>query len=149
MRFIYHILIISFGLSGCAALSGYHGNDAPDNKIAQIRAHISSREEVSAALGSPNATSLDNNRLWLYVSYQTRAWLPTFENEVSRRIVAIHFDPNGKVSLIRKLSEKNGRLIDFEPSTTPTPIAEVNWIQRLFSNIGRVTPGSLPGGGAP
>ena len=151
MRFIYHILILAgaVGLIGCAPLQGYHGNDAPDDKLAQIRPNVSGHAEVNAALGSPNTTSLDGKRLWLYVSYETYAWLPTFETESARRIVAVHFKPDGKVRRIRKLSAINGRIIDFVPDTTPTPIAEVNWIQRLFSNIGRVTPGNLPGSNAP
>ncbi len=157
MRFLYHRravrhifigLLTGFALSGCA-LKGYHGNEAPNSDLAKLRLNESMVQDVRAALGSPSITSLDKKRRWFYISYETSAWLPTFETEMNRRIVAVQFTPQGRLNSIRQFSEKQGRFINFVPETTPTPIPEVNWIQRLFGNIGRVTPGGLPGSTQP
>lgn len=141
---IFTIIVLVLSGVGCAPVIGYHGNDAPERKVASLRSGISDIKKVQKTLGSPNYVALDGNRLWLYMSRITTSWLPTFETEASRRVVGIYFNKNGVMIGKKVWTAANMQNISFVPNTTPSPIPELNWVQRLFSNIGRVTPAGIP-----
>lgn len=139
-------LLISFcfTLTACSPLVRYHGNETPDKKLSRLIVGQSDKKKTLALLGSPQHVSLDNNRLWIYISKETEAWLPTFENERSRRVVALYFNPKGLMVRKRILTLAQGQELAFAHRTSRSPIPELNWVQRLFSNIGRVAPSNLP-----
>ena len=149
---LYHILSAAIilgammGMAGCAPLIGAHGHHVPSKKLQALRLGVSTQENARQLLGSPSVVSLDGNRLWLYMSRETEAWIPTFETETGRRTIAIYFNRDGKVRGKRILTAAQGRALNFVPDTTPTPIAELNWLQRLFGNIGQVRPSNIPSG---
>lgn len=144
MKDVFAIIVLVLSGIGCAPIIAYHGNDAPAKKVKLLRAGISDTKKVQKTLGSPNYVSFDGNRLWLYMSHETSAWFPTFETQISQRIVGIYFNRKG-VMVGRKIwTIANIRDISFVPNTTPSPIAELNWVQRLFGNIGRITPANVP-----
>ncbi len=128
----------------CAPITTHHGNSIKEAKFAAIKIGASSKENVSALLGSPNYISLDGFRLWLYIAQENIAWLPTFETEKARRVIAIYFDKKGIVVDKKALTLENGKNISYIAQTIPPPIPELNWVQRLFSNIGRVSPAGVP-----
>ena len=131
-------------MSACAPIITYHGSDIPQKKVQQIKVGASTRDNVRALLGSPSYVSFDKERLWIYFYKENKAWLPTFENEQARRIIGIYFNQSGNVVGKRIWNLADGHNINFVAQTIASPIPELNWVQRLFSNIGRVTPAGAP-----
>ena len=133
-------------MPSCASVIKYHGNDAPNKKLNALRTQISSRDNSIQLLGTPSVTSLDGKRLWLYISQIDEAFISSFSSEKSRRIVALYFDKDDIIKKKIVLTKADGRDINFTLETVPPPTPELNWLQRLFGNIGRVTPGNIPQG---
>jgi outer membrane protein assembly factor BamE (lipoprotein component of BamABCDE complex) len=138
MKIIYFLTLALF-FPACSVIN-YHGNEAISDKLKKLKPQQSTAEKVRAVLGSPSYVSIDGKRLWLYISQEKSARLPTFETETKRRVVGIYFNPKGLMVKGKILTLADGQDLTFIPDTTPSPIPELNWVQRLFSNVGRVTP---------
>jgi len=113
------------------------------------------RAGVQEKLGYASiTTTFGNDNAWYYISQtekQVVFFTPTILN---RRILAVYFDKDGKVTGLRHYALENGHVIAFETRETPARGRELTFLDQLLnaqttqdtSPISDINPG---GGGLP
>ena len=107
----------------------------------------SSREQVQLALGTPTTTATFDNETYYYIS-QTAVRNVAFQNPrvVDRRILAVYFGADNRVTNIANYGLQDGRVFDFISRTTPTGGRDQGFIQQLITGVGGgPTAGNAPG----
>ncbi len=139
--------------SGCSSLPSLPGSDifaAPRQlrgqqveaeTLAQVTPGVSTRDDVSALLGSPTATGTFTDDEWYYIGGVTRQRPGRTLAIEEQQVVVVRFDPRGTVQDIRRIGQEDGRDIRFVQRETPSPGNERTFLQQLFGNIGRLGPG--------
>ena len=124
-------------MSACAPRVDTRGNLPDPENVAQIKAGESTRNDVTALLGSPSTVSNFDGEAWYYISKRTETtafFAPEVENQ---QVLIVGFDKQGKVAKINTLGLKEGRIIDPVTRTTPTSGNEITLMQQIFGNLGR------------
>ncbi len=115
-------------------------------QLQQITPGVTARADVQALLGSPSQTSTFNDDTWYYISSSTRQRPGRALSVSNQRVVVVAFNPQGVVSEVRELGERDGRSVSFVGRETPVPGTDRSILQGLFGNIGRFNPtGGLTG----
>ncbi len=128
---------LSLSMSACAPRVDARGNLPDPESVAQIKAGESTRNDVTALLGSPSTMSNFDGEAWYYISKRTETtafFAPEVENQ---QILVVNFDILGKVAKLNTLGLKEGRIIDPVSRKTPTSGNEITLLQQLFGNLGR------------
>ncbi|MGQ2906660.1 MAG: outer membrane protein assembly factor BamE [Aliihoeflea sp.] len=143
--------------AGCSSISGdmsprqtFQQGYVVDEQMLELVPVGSSREQVTLALGTPTTTATFDNETYYYIS-QTAVRNVAFQNPrvVDRKILAIYFGADGRVSNIANYGLQDGRVFDFISRTTPTAGGDVNFIQQMITGVVGGTPiGTGAGRGA-
>ncbi len=133
-------------LAGCGGnLFSYppqvRGNKVDPEVLAQLVVGTSTRQDVSAALGSPTAKATFDDNTWLYISEVTRPVIGAFQGVEEQQVYAITFDDKGVMTGVSKRTQKDSLPVDVVERTTPSPGTEASWMQQLLGNVGRFGPG--------
>ncbi len=112
-----------------------------DEQMLELVPVGSSREQVQLALGTPTTTATFDNETYYYIS-QTAVRNVAFQNPrvVDRRILAVYFGDDNRVSNIAHYGLQDGRVFDFISRTTPTSGRDINFIQGLITGLGSGRP---------
>lgn len=141
-------LLLAGGAAGCSSVSGdlnprqtFQQGYVVDEQMLQLVPVGSSREQVTLALGTPTTTATFDNETYYYIS-QTAVRNVAFQNPrvVDRRILAIYFGDDGRVSNIANYGLQDGRVFDFISRTTPTAGSDTSFIQQLVTGVVGGTP---------
>ncbi|MEJ0063428.1 MAG: outer membrane protein assembly factor BamE [Alphaproteobacteria bacterium] len=124
-------------LAGCSPTIANRGNLLDADRIAQIKADTSTREDVIDKLGSPSHRSTFDDNTWYYIGRRTERYSFLDPEVTDQQIITIHFDDNGIVKTIEKTGKDEIANIDAAPGQTPSFGRDTSWIQDLFGNIGR------------
>ena len=62
---------------------------------------------------------------------------------MARELVAINFDPAGRVRGIERFGLEDGRVIELQRRVTDNGEADKTFIRQLLGNLGRIGPGTL------
>lgn len=110
--------------------------------MSQIIKGQSTKEDVSALLGSPSSASDFGDPSWYYISVQKET-VGVFEPEITKQSVTeIVFDESGKVSDIVEYDKKEGKPVEIVNKTTPSAGHSMTAIEQLLGNFGKfATPG--------
>lgn len=135
-------------LAGCATdLFSYppqvRGNRVDADVLAQLVVGTSTRQDVSAALGSPTAKATFDDNTWLYISEITKPVIGAFQGVEDQEVYAIAFDDKGVMTGVTKRSMKDSLPVDVVARTTPSPGTEASFMQQLLGNVGRFSPGVI------
>ena len=133
--------IIALALAGlllsCAPRIDNHGNEVDLDNLVELEPGKTRKIRVSALLGAPSTMSDYGQDTWIYIGGKTKT-LAFFRPEVvNRRVVYITFDADGVVNSIGKLSEADGKKIEFVSRQTPTAGQRITFLQQLIGNVGR------------
>lgn len=104
---------------------------------ASIKAGTDTKTSVQKRLGDPSTSATFGDNAWYYITSTERQVAFFDPSTTSRKIMAIHFDKDGKVTDIKHFGLKDGHIISFETRTTPAKGRELTFLQQLFS----ATPG--------
>ena len=129
-------------LMGCTPVVSQRGYQPDPDAEAGVMVGADTKATIEVKLGDPSVQATFTNDAWYYVSSiekQVAFFTPTIE---SRRILAIYFDKDGKVTDMKHYSLADGHIVAFESRTTPSLGRELTFLQQLFN----ATPG-VPGGG--
>ncbi len=92
------------------------------------------RSSVQEKLGYASiTTTFGNDNAWYYISQtekQVVFFTPTILN---RRILAVYFDKDGKVTGLRHYGLENGHVIAFETRETPARGRELTFLDQLLN----------------
>lgn len=144
-----HRLRLSVSLSAvllatvaCAPVVSQRGYIPDEEKFAAIQSGIDDKSSVEERLGTPTNIATFDGDVWYYIS-STEEQFAFFEPETTeRRILAIGFDAQGKVTKIDKYTLDDGMVVAFADGETPTRGRELSFLQQMFGNIGRGLGGS-------
>jgi len=142
-------------VTSCAPTNVYQGFQAIENKPADTKVGMDTKESVRARLGSPSAVSTFDPNVWFYISQITQTQSFYEPKAVRRDIVVLTFSKDDdKVVKMDTLSLKDGRIIAYNGRETPTRGRELTVLEQLIGSLGNtsvlnnqdITPGSRPGG---
>lgn len=120
-----------------------HGYVPDDTTLAQIETGLDTRETVAAFLGRPSADGLLNDEVWYYVQSRWKTQGLRAPQEYDRQVVAISFDPDGRVANVERFGLERGEVVAISRRVTTEPIKGRSVLAQIFSNFGRVDASNL------
>src|ERR1700746_2761441 len=138
-------------IAGCAASVEQRGNLPNPDKLSEIRAGSTTKDEVAKLLGTPSSVSVfDNDKSWYYISRRT-AQTAFFEPDVlDQQVYIVNFDDQGVVKAVDHRVLEDGKEITPVARATPAPGRELSFLEQLIGNLGKFNStggGSGSGGG--
>jgi outer membrane protein assembly factor BamE (lipoprotein component of BamABCDE complex) len=149
------VLLIA-GVSAAAALGAcsptveQRGNLPSPDKLSEIHAGSTTKDEVAKLLGTPSSVSVFNNdKSWYYISRRT-AQTAFFEPDVlDQQVYIVRFNDQGVVTAVDHKALEDGKEITPVARATPAPGRELSFLEQLIGNLGKFNTGgsSRSGGG--
>jgi outer membrane protein assembly factor BamE (lipoprotein component of BamABCDE complex) len=135
----------------CAPTVDQRGNLPNPDKMAEIHAGSTTKDEVAKILGTPSSVSVFNNdKSWYYISRRT-AQTAFFEPDVlDQQVYIVNFDDQGVVKAVDHKVLEDGKEITPVARATPAPGRELSFLEQLIGNLGKFNgagPSSGGGGG--
>ena len=151
-RRLFAALVISGAgaVMSCAPSVEQRGNLPNPDKIAEIHAGSTTKDEVAKILGTPSSVSVFNNdKSWYYISRRT-AQTAFFEPDVlDQQVYIVNFDDQGVVRAVDHRILEDGKEITPVARATPAPGRELSFLEQLIGNLGKFNgAGPSSGGGA-
>lgn len=125
-------------IAGCAPSVEQRGNLPTADKLAEIHAGSTTKDEVAKILGTPSSVSIFNNdKLWYYISRRT-AQTAFFDPAVlDQQVYIVRFDEQGVVRAVDHKVLEDGKAITPVARATPAPGRELSFLEQLIGNLGR------------
>lgn len=136
------LAVVALALAACTPVISQRGYLADPATEASIKAGTDTKTSIQQKLGDPSTSATFGDDVWYYISSTERQVAFFDPTTTNRKILAIHFDKDGKVQDINHFGLKDGHLVAFETRTTPAKGRELTFLQQLFS----ATPGVPLGG---
>lgn len=133
-------------LAACAPTVNVQGFVPDEEQLASVQTGVDSKDAVVSKLGSPSTIAAFDDNTWIYFSKKTETFAFYEPKVIEQHVVAINFDPDGRVAEVKRFTLEDGRLIDPVTRKTPTHGRELGVLEQLFGNIGRFNTGSNAGG---
>lgn len=128
---------VVLSLAACAARYRNHGWTPTDSELAALQVGVDTRETVVEAIGSPVATGVLENSGYYYMSARVKLAGPREPEFVDRQLVAVRFDPQGRVSNIERFTLQDGNVVALSRRVTDSNIEGVSFLRQLMGNLGR------------
>jgi outer membrane protein assembly factor BamE (lipoprotein component of BamABCDE complex) len=128
--------------AGCTISEDQRGNLPDPERLAQIRAGSTTKEQVAKILGSPSSESTFNDDTWYYISRKTKQIAFLNPTVLDQQVYIVNFDDKGVVKDVGHRTMADGENISPAPGATPSPGKELTFIEQLLGNIGRFNSGS-------
>lgn len=143
-------------LAGCGLLAPpptVRGNHPDAEQLRELTPGTSTKQDVTALIGSPTAHATFDDNTWLYIGERTQKRIAQTPAVVAQKVVVVTFNDAGVLEHIDVKDQADAMPVSVIARTTPSPGTEAGFLQQLFGNIGKFVPGtgSSPGisGGAP
>ena len=152
---VVHIPLLLGLLGGCNAVDLWsfppqaRGNQIDADQLSQLVPGTSTRQDVTALLGSPTIKAPFDDNTWIYVSQVTRPMIGGTQYVKTQRVYTMIFDGKGVLTTFDKKDKADALPVQVVARTTPSPGSSASFFQQLLGNIGRFNPtGGLPQTGA-
>jgi outer membrane protein assembly factor BamE (lipoprotein component of BamABCDE complex) len=130
-------------MMACTPIYANHGYIPDDKDLAGIQIGQDTRDTVAGFLGRPSTEGVLNDAEWFYVQSRWKTVGAHAPQEIDRQVVAISFDPAGKVSNIERFGLAQGQVVAISRRITTEPVRGRSALAQIFGNIGRVDPAKL------
>ena len=127
-------------LSACEPTVANRGNILDNEQVAEIKAGVSTREEVAAKLGTPTQISTFDDKTWYYIGRQTEQYSFFNPEVLKQKAVEIRFDDAGVVTSVTDLDLADAKDVDPVDRSTPTFGHDNTFIKQLIGNLSHPTP---------
>jgi outer membrane protein assembly factor BamE (lipoprotein component of BamABCDE complex) len=134
-------------LAGCTPVISQRGYLADPVTEASIKTGTDTKTTIQDRLGDPSTTATFGDDYWYYITSTERQVAFFDPRTTGRKILAVHFDKDGKVVDLKHYGLRDGHLVAFEDRVTPAKGREITFLQQLLN----ATPGvpiGVPGGGS-
>src|SRR5215467_10573764 len=140
------LLFSATAVVSCAPAVEQRGNLPNPDKLAEIRAGSTTKDEVAKILGTPSSVSVFNNdKSWYYISRRT-AQTAFFDPAVlDQQVYIVKFDDQGVVKTLDHKVLEDGKEITPVARATPAPGRELSFLEQLIGNLGKFNGGSEGG----
>src|SRR5271166_1866181 len=152
-RFVLALMSGTGAIAGCAPSVEQRGNLPTPDKMEEIHAGSTTKDEVAKILGTPSSVSVFNNdKSWYYISRRT-AQTAFFDPDVlDQQVYVVNFDDQGVVKAVDHRVLEDGKEITPVARATPAPGRELSFLEQLIGNLGKfngagTSSGSGGGGG--
>ena len=141
------------GLSSasCAPAVEQRGNLPNPDKLAEIHAGSTTKEDVAKILGTPSSVSVFNNdKSWYYISRRTSQTAFFDPSVLDQQVYIVNFDDQGVVKAVDHKELRDGKAITPVARATPAPGRELSFLEQLIGNLGKFNAssgGASSGGG--
>jgi len=132
----------ALALAACTPVISQRGYLSDPVVEASVKVGTDTKTTIQSRLGDPSTSATFGDDAWYYISSTERQVAFFDPTTTTRKILAIHFDKDGKVTDIKHYGLKDGHVVAFETRTTPAKGRELTFLQQLFS----ATPGVPLGG---
>ncbi|MBS0278700.1 MAG: outer membrane protein assembly factor BamE [Proteobacteria bacterium] len=136
------LAVATLALLGCTPVISQRGYLPDPAAEASLKVGTDTKTSIEKTLGDPSTSATFGDDAWYYISSVQRQVAFFDPKTTSRKILALHFDKDGKLTDIKHYSLKDGHVVAFETRTTPAKGRELTFLQQLFS----ATPGVPIGG---
>ncbi|MFN3292897.1 MAG: outer membrane protein assembly factor BamE [Gemmobacter sp.] len=130
-------------LGACTEIVRNHGYTPSEEDLATIAVGKDTRDTVAFKVGRPSAGGLMQDGGWYYVQSRWSHRGASAPKEVDRQVVAVSFDPRGRVSNIERFGLADGQVVALSRRVTDTNIKGIGLIRQLMGNLGRFNPGQF------
>ena len=148
------LLVLLTAVSGaaafvsCAPAVDQRGNLPNPDKMAEIHAGSTTKDEVAKILGTPSSVSVFNNdKSWYYISRRTSQTAFFDPSVLDQQVYIVNFDDQGVVTAIDHKALEDGKEVTPVARATPAPGRELSFLEQLIGNLGKFN-GSSGGGGS-
>ena len=145
------ILGLAALLAACEPTMANRGNILDPDRLAEIKAGASTREEVQAKLGSPTEVSTFDDKTWYYVGRQTKQYSFLDPEVVKQEAIEVKFDDKGVVTAVNNLDLSKSQDIEMAAGATPTYGRSDTFLRQLLGDVAHPSVAgqrtSNPGGG--
>jgi outer membrane protein assembly factor BamE (lipoprotein component of BamABCDE complex) len=124
-------------LAGCQPIVANRGNMLDEDRITQVKAGSSSKNDVFEALGSPSITSTFDDNTWYYVGQRTEREAFFRPVITDRKVIAVQFDDTDHVKTVDRIGLEEAVEVEPLEETTPAVGREITFMEQLIGNIGR------------
>lgn len=131
------VLLLCITLAACAPTLVMQGYVPDEETLAGVEQGVDTKDAVVTKLGSPSTIATFDDDTWIYVNKRSEVFAFFEPTVLSQNVVAINFDPEGRVEEIRRFTLEDGRLINPITRKTPTQGQELGLLEQLFGNVGR------------
>lgn len=156
MRHLLVVFVTTLGVASCAPSVEQRGNLPSPDKLSEIHAGTTTKDEVAKILGTPSSVSVFNNdKSWYYISRRTSQTAFFDPAVLDQQVYIVSFDDQGVVKTVDHKVLEDGKEITPVARATPAPGRELSFLEQLIGNLGRFNNGggggssSGGGGGSP
>lgn len=140
------LAVAAVALMACTPVISQRGYLADPAAEAAVKVGTDTKTTVQSELGDPSTSATFSDDVWYYISSTERQVAFFDPITTNRKILAIHFDKDGKVTDVKHYGLKDGHVVAFETRTTPAKGRELTFLQQLFSATPGVPLGGVGGG---
>ncbi len=137
------IMCVAFSivLSACSndLFLTHNGNMPSNERISQLKIG-DTKEQVVRTLGAPSSVVSFDKNTWIYMSSAIKRVAFMEPKEVSRDILTIEFNNEGKISNIQRLSKADGKEIAVSTDATKSQGHEPGFFEKYFGGVGGYSP---------
>ena len=124
-------------LASCTPIVANRGNMLEEDRIAQVKAGASSKNDVFEALGSPSIVSTFDDNTWYYVGQRTEREAFFKPVITDRKVIAVQFDDTDHVKSMDRIGLDQATDVEPFEETTPAVGRDITFMEQLIGNIGR------------
>ena len=136
------------GAASCSPTVEQRGNLPNPDKISEIHAGSTTKDEVVKTLGTPSSISVFNNdKAWYYISRRTAQTAFFNPDVLDQQVYVVTFDDQGVVRAVDHKILADGQEITPVARATPAPGRELSFLEQLIGNLGKFNSASSSGGG--
>jgi len=139
------VLLLVAVVAACSPVFRNHGYAPAEDELSQIQVGVDTRESVGEKIGRPTTSGLLNDEGWYYVQSRYRHFGPREPREIERQVVAVTFNPSGRVENVARYGLEDGQVVEISRRVTETNIKGIGLIRQLLGNFGRVQAGDIIG----
>src|SRR5215467_10449259 len=140
MRRLFAVLVVcgAGAVMSCAPSVEQRGNLPNPDKLSEIHAGSTTKDEVTKILGTPSSVSVFNNdKSWYYISRRT-AQTAFFQPDVlDQQVYIVSFDDQGVVKTVDHRVLEDGKEITPVARATPAPGRELSFLEQVIGNLGK------------
>jgi outer membrane protein assembly factor BamE (lipoprotein component of BamABCDE complex) len=118
------------------------GNKVDAEVIGQLVPGTSTRQDVSAVLGSPTVSAAFDDNTWIYISEVTKPVIAGTQGVEAQQVYLVTFDQKGTLIGVTKRTQDDALPVSVVDRTTPSPGTEASWWQQLIGNVGKFSAGA-------
>jgi outer membrane protein assembly factor BamE (lipoprotein component of BamABCDE complex) len=125
-------------IAACAASVEQRSNLPNADKMAEIHAGATTKNEVVTILGTPSSVSVFNNdKSWYYISRRTAQTAFFDPDVVDQQVYVVSFDDQGVVKAVDHKVLQDGVEVTPVARATPAPGRELSFLEQLLGNLGK------------